>query len=319
MRILVTGARGFLGGCIAGELLVEGHRVIAGTRSRNDLPAVLAGAEWMETPWQDLAGLEALCSEVDLVVHAAGMNAAECQTDPEAALEFNGNSTAELARVAANAGVERFIYLSTVHVYGSPLTGEFDECSGLLNQHPYATTHRAGEIGLQAATTDSSMQGVVLRLSNVFGAPLYKDVDCWMLLVNNLCRQIIEGHEMALQSSGHQLRDFVTRKRVCEIVSLLCREIPWPGHFTVFNVASGNAISVRELATLVQERADLKLGFRPVLRIPGSKHQDREGGQSLRLSIDKIKTYLPLHEEEPEREIDELLSFCEREFGEQMA
>ena len=59
------------------------------------------------------------CLDVDVVVHAAGMNAKDCLADPVAA-HFNGVATARFAAAASKAGVEKFIYLSTIHVYASP-------------------------------------------------------------------------------------------------------------------------------------------------------------------------------------------------------
>lgn len=48
------------------------------------------------------------------------MNAVDCADNPIEALEFNGVSTARLAQSAAHAGVKKFLYLSTVHVYANP-------------------------------------------------------------------------------------------------------------------------------------------------------------------------------------------------------
>ena len=104
------------------------------------------------------------------MIHAAGMNAQDCAENPVGALGFNGVSTARLVQASIRAGVSKFIYFSTAHVYCSPLTGEIDVTSCPRNLHPYASTHLAGEYALMsAAQGDNGLTGIILRLSNVIG------------------------------------------------------------------------------------------------------------------------------------------------------
>ena len=66
------------------------------------------------------------------------MNAQDSLIDPKEAIEFNGRSTERLVIASIDAKVSKFIYLSTAHVYCSPLHGEISEESPILNKHPYA-------------------------------------------------------------------------------------------------------------------------------------------------------------------------------------
>ena len=61
---------------------------------------------------------------------------------------------------------------------------------------------------------------VVFRLSNCIGAPKDINSNCWMLLVNDLCKQIIEHKKMKLNTNGKQLRNFITITDVCRVVNL---------------------------------------------------------------------------------------------------
>jgi UDP-glucose 4-epimerase len=54
------------------------------------------------------------------------------------------------------------------------------------------------------------IEGIVIRVSNSFGAPAHQHANCWMLLVNDLCRQAVSTGQMTLRSSGIRRRDFVT-------------------------------------------------------------------------------------------------------------
>ena len=139
MRILITGGLGLIGGRLGQHLHQAGHQVILGSRNTCNPPDWLPQAEVAETDWKVDSSLEQICNGVDVLIHAAGMNAQDCVADPVAALEFNGLATARLLASAICAGVKRFIYLSTAHVYASPLVGTINEDTCPRNLHPYAT------------------------------------------------------------------------------------------------------------------------------------------------------------------------------------
>ena len=162
-------------------------------------PSWLVKAEVEKITWDDDIALKRSCIGVDVVIHAAGINAQDCVSDPKAALEFNGGVTTRFVEAASKAGVWRFIYLSTAHVYSNPLVGVITEESHPSNQHPYATSHLAGDEAVLRANQLGKIQGFVFRLSNGFGAPMHKDVNCWMLLVNDLCKQAVVTHKMILK------------------------------------------------------------------------------------------------------------------------
>jgi len=110
---------------------------------------------------------------------------------------------------AIAAGLERFIYFFTAHVYGEPLIGRITEATLPRPIHPYAITHYAAKNFVLAAHNQNKITGVALRLSNGFGAPTHPNVDCWTLLVNDLCRQAVQTRKIVLRSNGLQQRDLI--------------------------------------------------------------------------------------------------------------
>jgi len=200
------------------------------------------------------------------VIQAAGMNAKECAADPVAALEFNGLATARLVAAAYRSGVKKFIYLSTAHVYASPLVGTITEETCPRNLHPYATSHLAGEHAVLSASQRGQIQGVVLRLSNAFGAPMHKDVNCWMLLMNDLCRQAVQTGRLVLQTNGLQQRDFIGMTKVCRVAEHFSVGHSESKPTGVFNVGAGMSQSVIEMAQLIQQRCVHVLGLKPLLQ-----------------------------------------------------
>jgi UDP-glucose 4-epimerase len=312
MRILITGGFGFIGGRLAVHFEQAGHQIVLGSRNPVSSPARLTQAEVVKTDWNDGRALEQICSGVDMVLHAAGMNAQDCTADPVAALAFNGVATARLVAAAIRAGVKRLVYLSTAHVYASPLRGTITEETCPRNLNPYATSHLAGENAVFSASQQGQIQGIVLRLSNAFGAPVHKDVNCWTLLVNDLCKQAVQTRKLVLQSSGLQQRDFISMTEVCRVAEHLAVGHGASMQASILNVGAGVSQSVLEMAQLIQQRCVQILGFEPVLqRVQGEVDEQhkrliyqvsRLAEINFNVCPDNIK------------EIDQLLNFCELSF-----
>ena len=250
---------------------------------------------------------------MDVVVHAAGMNAQECAADSIAALEFNGVATARLLEAAIRSGVERFIYLSTAHVYASPLSGMITENVCPRNMHPYATSHLAGENAVLCERQRARIGGIVLRLSNTFGAPMHKDVNCWSLLVNDLCRQAILERKLVLRSAGLQRRDFVTLEDVGAAVLHILHLSNDEVDDGIFNLGGAWAPKVIEIAQMVQARCSSMLGFVPEIICPAPS----EGEVSLALDfrIDKLHSTGFNLSANISAEIDATLFRCRQFFG----
>lgn len=309
MRILITGGFGFVGGRLAVHLAKQGHKIVLGTRKAICPPAWLEEAEVFHINWDDPTSLALCCKGVDVLIHAAGMNAQECAIDPVGALTFNGVVTARLVNAASRAGVQRIIYLSTAHVYGNPLEGEITEDTCPRNLHPYATSHLAGEHAVLGASQRGEFQGIVLRLSNAFGVPMSKNVNCWMLLVNDLCRQVVQTHKLILHSTGQQHRDFISIHEVCRMFEQFTASNGGDSLRGIFNIGAGESQSVLSMAQRVQQRCVQVLGFEPELQCKENLEADYFAPliyKTTRLT----GTHTPLDSNDKIKEIDCLLRYC---------
>jgi UDP-glucose 4-epimerase len=312
MRILITGGFGFIGGRLAQHLQHKDRHIVLGSRNVNTPHQWLQDVEVVETQWSNYKKLEEICDGIDVVIQAAGMNAQDCAVDPVAALEINGVGTARLLKAAISQRVKRFVYLSTAHVYSACLTGKINENTCPHNLHPYATSHRAGEEVVLGGNNRGEIEGIVLRISNSFGAPAYKDVNCWMLLVNELCRQAVQSHELALNSSGLERRDFVPMTEVCrtiEFVSLGVFEGVIP---QIINVGTGVSNTVLEMALLIREQFMGIYDFDLKLKRPSSSAEAT--GESLEYQVNLLKLTGYEASPDPRLEIERLLIFCEKAF-----
>jgi UDP-glucose 4-epimerase len=312
-KILITGGFGYLGGRLGQYLLESGYEVFLASRKNNiDAPEWLRKAIVKHVDWDDDRSLDQICTDIDVVIHAAGMNSKDCADDPIKALLFNGVSTSNLITSAIKKKVKKFIYLSTAHVYSSPLVGVITEDSQTYNKHPYATSHMAGETALIAADQRKEIDGIILRLSNVFGAPVHRNVDCWMLLVNDLCRQVAVSGKMELNSSGLQVRNFVSMTDFCRVVDYLINFNNKQPEASVLNVGGEN-LTVIEMASLIQKCCMNSFGIRVIIERP-----EPVAGESIHhidyrmnwLSSTDLKLVM-----DSEKEIKRVLDFCLSNFS----
>lgn len=313
MRILITGGFGFIGGRLGKNLDDAGHQVVLGARKLQESPTWLPNADVEVTSWTDSRLLGKACAGIDVIIHAAGMNAQDCTADPIAALESNGIATARLVKAAIDAGVQRIIYLSTAHVYASPLIGTITEDSCPRSLHSYATSHLVGEYAVLGADQRGQIDGMVLRLSNVFGAPMHRGVNCWMLLVNDLCRQAVQERQLVLRSNPSQQRDFVTMTEVCGFISSLTERGAHSNFPRVINVGSGQSAQLVTMASLVQSRCEALFNYKPVIRALTSEKADSQ--VPLVYKTDRLRGTglgIPIA---PSVEIDALLQFCREAFS----
>jgi UDP-glucose 4-epimerase len=204
------------------------------------------------------------------VIHAAGINAINCQNDPASALEFNGNATGRLVDASERNGVKTFVYLSTAHVYSNTLSGFVDEDCPTNNEHPYATSHLLGESKLLSSS--SKMNKHVIRLSNVFGPPDNSNADCWSLFVNDIAKQVAIQNSIVLTSDGSQVRDFLAMSDFLSLIDNICQdrlddELP-----ALINFGSGETISLLEVAQKVRIQSSIVFGCYPEI-VTGPKSQ----------------------------------------------
>lgn len=300
----MAGAGGYVGGRLVGHLGRAGVEVVPLVRTpRPWLPASQRSLD-LRRPSADLDGL---LRDVDAVVHLAGPSEVHAAADPERVLADTVAISSVLGRASATAGVARFVYLSTVHVYGARVTpgAVIREDLRCEPHHPYAIARLASEHVLAGA----GLPLTVLRMTNAVGAPADPAVDRWTLLVNDLCRQAALGRRIELLTDGTQWRDFVSLADALSIVTRLSTGSLVPG---TWNLCSGGATTVRDVAGLVQDAFEERTGDRPPLVAPDASAPPTAppvidaGG----LSAHGLECSTPLR-----TAVDEVAEFCLRHRG----
>ena len=305
--VLITGGFGLLGGRL-GQYLHGDYNVILASRSDQDVPDWLPLSKTIKIDWDDEASLNDACNLVDIVIHTSGLNAQECSSDPEKALLVNGMHTKNLVGAAVNQSVNFFIYLSTAHVYSDNLLGIITEDMPTINIHPYATSHVAGENAVLLAIRQEYIEGSVVRIANAFGSPTSKDVNCWMLLVNDLCKQAVVERSLTLNGDSKTVRDFVTIRDFCSVIRLLIED---NNASNIVNIGSGKVYSIVEMATKIQSHCLNLLGFEPPITLKQKPSMNKNSFHFQTNYLDSIGFKFA---NDFDLEIRELIHFCEESF-----
>jgi len=175
MKVLVTGATGFIGAKLIDALSLSGnYEIVALVRSDNYQRAqenvdYLVGDLMRISDWQDAL------NDIDIVVHSAGRAHVLNDQSDDPLAEFRALNTAatlKLAHLSCSYGVKRFIYLSTLKVLGKYTEGElaFSIDSKFNPVDPYSVSKFEAEVGLKELTENESLETVIIRPPLVYGA-----------------------------------------------------------------------------------------------------------------------------------------------------
>ena len=165
--LLITGASGFLGSEIVRQALAEGLSVRA--TGRRVCPAV-TNVHFTCSDITVPSSLAPVMDGIETVIHAAGLahvfDAAQDQADRFQLINETG--TANVAHAAAQSGVNHFILVSSVSVYGGSRDGGH-EASGFFPNSPYAISKYMAELRAIEIACSSGMAITILRLATLFG------------------------------------------------------------------------------------------------------------------------------------------------------
>lgn len=313
--ILITGGLGYVGGRIAKYLSDNTDCKLRITTRRNiaSRPDWLSNGEIIKVDLMSDKDLESACAGVNCIVHLAALNEIDSGKDPELALIVNGLGSLKLLVAAERAGVERFIYLSTAHVYGAPLVGKITEGTLPRPVHPYAITHKVAEDFVLSEHDQKRILGIVVRLSNGVGVPVEPAIERWTLVANDLCRQASTTGRLVLKSSGVQKRDFIALSDVCRaVVHFMNISVAQCGN-GIFNLGGENSLSILDMAQQIAVRCQAVFGFMPPISRPGV--QGQQFFEHLDFTIKKLKSTGFILNGNLSKEIDDTLRFCKEYFS----
>jgi UDP-glucose 4-epimerase len=170
VRVLVTGAAGFIGSTTAELLLRRGHDVVAlDNLSKGRIENVPADASFVEGDCGNESLVEKL-GPFDACVHfASRIEPAQSVTHPEEFFANNVGSTFALTQALVRLGVDRFVFSSSAAIYGNQVEMPIDEDRPAHPESPYGQSKRMVEEGLHWLVASGKMRAASLRYFNAAG------------------------------------------------------------------------------------------------------------------------------------------------------
>jgi len=170
MRIIVTGAGGFVGRKLVSML--DDHEVVGLDHVAGGIPA-LPHVTAIAGDFSDPRILEqAFVKGCDAVVHLATVPGGAAEQDPDLARRVNVDATMALAAAAANVGdAPRFVFASSIAVFGEPLPDHVDDTTPLTPRMLYGAHKAMMEQWLATLTRRGDLDAISLRLSGVVARP----------------------------------------------------------------------------------------------------------------------------------------------------
>jgi len=244
LEFFVTGCSGFIGTHLVKRLLDEGHMV---TGYDLVMPAYThANFDFVQGDILDLERLRASVVKPDGIYHfAAQTKVPDSTRDPSYDFQVNARGTFNVLSCASGA---TFVYASTSTVYGTAATPTTEE-NAMRPVSFYGASKAAGELYCSAFNGIFGLPTISLRLYNVYGPGNAKGV------MYDLIKKLqTDGSHLEILGSGLQKKDYVYIDDVIDAF-LLAYNMGIPGE--AYNVGSGRAITVNEIASFICRMLDL--------------------------------------------------------------
>ncbi len=255
MKVLVTGASGFVGRQLIGTLVKNGVKVSAIVRTPAEQ---LKNIKLFVKELDALTNLQDALNGVDIVVHLAGrahvMN--EDVLDPyKAYAEINIDATRNLAEQAAASNVKRFVFLSSIKVNGEQVDDKaFTELSTPHPEDDYAKTKYEAELLLKKIAVATDMEVVIIRPPLIYG----KGVKANFKSLIKLSRLNIPLPFGAINNK----RSMVYIENIVDFI-VLCMQHPKAANET-FLISDDEDISTTSLVNNIREASKMKTMLIPI-------------------------------------------------------
>ncbi|MFN3648013.1 MAG: SDR family oxidoreductase [Armatimonadota bacterium] len=256
MRVLITGAAGFIGSHLVSRALGDGFTVRAidnlATGHLWRIERFLPDLEWVNGDIRDADLMSRVVAGVDVVLHHAALpSVSRSIADPVASTSTNVGGTITLLKACRDAGVKRVVYAGSSSAYGDTPTLPKVETMPPRPMSPYAVDKLAGEYYCRVFHNLGFLETICFRYFNVFG-PAQDPNAQYAAVIPKFITSIGRGEPVPINGDGSQSRDFTY---VSNVVDANIRAIRAPaGTGGVFNVACGSRYDLR---ALVRELADI--------------------------------------------------------------
>ncbi len=254
---IVTGGAGFIGSELVRQLAARGERVVAVDNlvngKRENVAEVLgSGVRLLEHDIRDLPALASLLREATAVYHLACLGVRHSVHAPVENHDVNATATLQLLHASRDAGVPKFVYVSSSEVYGTARWAPMSEDHPTFPCTVYGASKLAGECYARAFHRTYGYPTVMARPFNTYGPRSHHEGDSGEVIPKFLLR-CLAGKPMVVFGDGTQTRDFTYVSDSAKGIILAGATDAAVGR--TINLGSGQEIAINKLARTVAEVA----------------------------------------------------------------
>ncbi len=264
MRILVTGGNGFIGKYLVKSLLENGNVVTIFDNffnsSKNSSSIVDIGVKIIEGDITELQDITNAIKKQDIVVHlAAKISVEESIKNPSETFQVNVNGTKNILIACKKHHVKKLIAASSAAVYGEGMPGlKLTEESKMEPISPYGQSKVKMEQEIKEFVSEHKINYIILRFFNIYGIGQTSE---YSGVITKFMERIIQNKSLEVFGDGLQTRDFVA---IQDVIYSIHNAISSDKNGT-YNIASGNAVTIKKLAELMisLSRKKLEIQYSP--------------------------------------------------------
>ena len=267
-KILVTGGAGFIGSHLVAKLAQQGYNVRVldnlSTGKLSNIERLLkeGSVDFIKGDIKDASTVKAAVCSVDVVYHlAAQISVPLSILNPKLNHEVNVVGTSNLLSASKNAGVGRFVFVSSCAVYGEPIYLPIDETHPTNPISPYAESKLISEQECIKLSKKNEIEAAVVRLFNVYGPR--QGLNEYSGVITKFIEKIKKKLPLTIFGDGQQTRDFVFVQDITNALLLASKSKDANGQ--IFNIGTGKATTIKSLAETLLALTDskVKLKFAP--------------------------------------------------------
>jgi len=262
--ILVTGGAGFIGSHLVDTLVADNRVTVLDNLSSGITENLHENAQFVQGDVRTLSSLPNLVETADIVFHQAGfVSVEESMEKPLTSHHHNVTATARLLE-SARQGDTRVISASSAAIYGQPSQLPIAETEPTTPESPYGLDKLSVDHYTRLFNELYGLPTVTLRYFNVYGPR--QSAASYSGVISTFLEQLDNGDELTIHGDGTQSRDFV---HVSDIVAANLLAATTDNTGVAYNIGSGTATTIQELASVIQSAAATDAGVTHLPDRPG--------------------------------------------------